>query len=121
MAVLYTEAVVRRGMPVTDFVGLSSSRIAKRLGLWPRKGSLQVGADADVTVIDPGRSGTFRLEDLHTVDYSIWDGYAYTGAPVITIARGEVVVQDGAFAGGPPAGSFLHRKGRARAGGAAAR
>ena len=115
MAVLFTEAVAKRGMPVTDFVGLSSTRIAKHLGLWPRKGSLQVGADADLAVIDPGRSGTLRLADMHTVDYSIWDGYEYTGLPVMTIARGRVVVEGGRYVGEGPTGQFLPREGRVRA------
>jgi dihydropyrimidinase len=111
MAVLFTEMVSRRGLPATEFVALSSSRIARRLGLWPQKGSLQVGADADLTVIDPDRRGTFRVADLHTVDYSIWDGYEYAAAPVLTVRRGAVVVEDGRSVGDGPRGEFLPRTG----------
>jgi dihydropyrimidinase len=111
MGVLFTEMVARRGMPVTEFVRVSSAGIARKLGLWPQKGSLQVGADADLALIDPTRTGTYRVEDLHTVDYSIWDGYEHTGAPITTILRGEVLIEDGRHVGAEPGGQFLPRVG----------
>ena len=52
---------------------------------------------------------------MHTVDYSIWDGYEYTGLPVMTIARGRVVVEGGRYVGEGPTGQFLPREGRVRA------
>jgi dihydropyrimidinase len=109
LAVLYTEAVVKRGLAMTEFVALASSRIARILGLWPRKGSLEVGADADIVLFDSGHRGVFRLADLHTADYSIWDGYQYAGRPTTTILRGEVVVAEGAFVGTPNGGQFVPR------------
>jgi dihydropyrimidinase len=108
MAVLFTEAMRRRLTP-EHFVRLSSSDIARRLGLWPRKGSLVPGADADLALIDPAHRGRLRLEDLHTVDYSIWDGYDYVGAPVSTVARGVVMVRDGEFVGPSGRGRFIAR------------
>jgi dihydropyrimidinase len=109
MTVLFSEAVSKRGMTPAEFVGLSSTRIARRLGLWPRKGTLQPGADADIAVIDPQRRGTYRLEDLHTVDYSIWDGFDYVGTPVMTVKSGEIVIEDGRYVGKGPRGEFLAR------------
>lgn len=109
LAVVYTEAVARRGMSMRDFVDLTSTRIAKVMGIWPQKGSLRVGADADIVVFDSARQGTFRLAELHTVDYSIWDGYAYAGRPVTSILRGVVMVEDGQFVGPPRTGRFIKR------------
>jgi dihydropyrimidinase len=117
MAVLFTEAVTRRAMPLERFAGLAGGDIARALGLWPRKGSLLPGADGDLVVIDPQRRGSWRLEDLHTVDYSIWEGYAYHGAPVATVFAGHLMVAEGEFVGADVRGRFL---GRAGAAGAAA-
>jgi dihydropyrimidinase len=109
MTVLFSEAVSKRGMTPSEFVGLSSTRIARRLGMYPRKGTLLPGADADIAVIDPGARGTIRLEDLHTVDYSIWDGFDYVGTPVMTVKSGEIVIEDGRYVGKGPRGEFLAR------------
>jgi len=109
LAVLYTEAVVKRGYSMSAFVDLAGTRVARILGLWPRKGSLSVGADADLVIFDPQDEGVFRLADLHTVDYSIWDGYAYAGRPHTTILRGEVMVEAGVFTGREGGGAFVPR------------
>lgn len=114
LAVLHTEAVARRGWPLQRFVHIASSGIARRLGLWPRKGSLLPGADADLVVFDPSRTGVFRTADLHTVDYSIWDGYEYVGEPTDTILRGTPMVRAGELVGPEGQGRFLHRPARAR-------
>ena len=109
LAVLYTEAVVKRGWPLERFVDIAGTGIARKLGLWPRKGSLMPGADADLVVFDPERRGTYRLDELHTVDYSIWDGYEYEGLPETTILRGVAMVRDGEFVGPGGTGRFVHR------------
>jgi dihydropyrimidinase len=110
LAVLYTEAVVRRGWSLPAFAELSGCGIARQLGLWPRKGSLLPGADADLVLFDPRRGGTFRTANLHTVEYSIWDGYRYEGEATMTILRGTVMVRDGQWVGPPGAGRFLARR-----------
>jgi dihydropyrimidinase len=101
--------VSRRGLPLPRFAALAGGQVARALGLWPRKGSLLPGADADLVVIDPERSGTVRLADLHTVDYSIWEGYAYHGAPVATVYAGQVVVADGEYVGPEIRGRYVAR------------
>ncbi len=109
MAVLFTEAVVTPRHGAQRFAALAGGEAARALGLWPRKGSLLPGADGDLVVIDPQRSGRWRLDDLHTVDHSIWEGYEYRGAPVATIYAGRLVVADGVFVGPDVRGRFLPR------------
>jgi dihydropyrimidinase len=109
LAVLYTEAVAKRGFSMAEFVDLATVRAARLFGMWPRKGSLRVGADADLVVFDGHAPGVFRLAELHTVDYSIWDGYAYAGRAATTVLRGEVMVEEGRFVGRPAGGQFIAR------------
>jgi dihydropyrimidinase len=95
MGVVYTEAVVRRGFPLERFVELTSSHAAKVFGLYPRKGAIAVGSDADIALIDPTIEKTLSNDDLHETDYSPWEGWEISGWPVTTILRGKVVVDGG--------------------------
>ncbi len=79
-------------------------------GLYPRKGTIAVGADADIVLWDPNRQETIRQEILHHgSDYTPWEGFRVTGWPVMTIARGQVVVEQGKVLGAPGHGAFLKR------------
>ncbi len=82
-------------MSLAAFVGLVSSNAARIMGLYPRKGALVPGSDADITVLDPALRRTIRKEDLHETDYSPWEGCAVDAWPRMTILRGKVVVEDG--------------------------
>jgi dihydropyrimidinase len=107
---VFSEGVSRRGMSVQRFVRLMSYNPARIFGMYPRKGVIAVGSDADIVVFDPRKEVTIRAEDLHmNVDYSVYEGTKLHGSPVATIARGEVVVQDGAFHGQPGRGQFIER------------
>ena len=114
LTVVFTEAVAKRGMTMRSFVDLTSTRVAKLMGMWPQKGAVRVGSDADLVIFDAKAAGSFRLADLHTVDYSIWDGYAYAGRPVTTILRGVVMVEDGRFVGPSGGGRYITRATAAR-------
>ena len=93
------------------FVELVATNPAKLMGLFPRKGTIAVGADADLALLDPARSWTVRAEDLHTrADFSAWEGWEVTGKVVTTILRGAVVVADGRFVGAPAGGRFHERR-----------
>ena len=70
MGVNYTEAVVRRGMSLEDYAAVTSTNAAKLLGLYPRKGAIAIGSDADITIIDPAVKKTLSMADLHLRDYS---------------------------------------------------
>ena len=87
-----------------------SSNAAKILGLYPRKGALAVGSDADIVLLETGIEKTIRAKDLHETDYTPWEGHDIFAWPVTTILRGKVVVQDGAFHGDLRDGQFLKRK-----------
>jgi dihydropyrimidinase len=109
-SLLYSEGVVRRDMTPQQFVRLTSYNPARIFGMYPEKGNLSVGADADLVIIDPRKERRVRAEDLHmNVDYSVYEGMDLRGVPTVTISRGEVVVQDGEFHGKPGRGRFAER------------
>ena len=99
MGVNYTEAVVRRGMSLEDYVAVTSTNAAKLLGLYPRKGAIAIGSDADITIIDPAVKKTLSMADLHLRDYSPWEGWQVEGWPTTVILRGKVMVDNGQLAG----------------------
>ena len=80
------------------------------MGLYPRKGAIAPGSDADITILDPSRRGKIRKEDLHESDYSPWEGHDIFAWPVVTILRGKVMVEGGRYFGEPGGGQYLKRK-----------
>ncbi|MCC7426886.1 MAG: amidohydrolase family protein [Alphaproteobacteria bacterium] len=110
IAVMFTEMVGRRGYSLERFVDLVSTNAARIMGMYPRKGALAPGADADITVLDPALRRIIRKEDLHETDYSPWEGHAVDAWPSMTILRGKVMVEDGRFLGAESDGQYLKRK-----------
>jgi dihydropyrimidinase len=110
VGIMYSEGVVKRGMPLERFVDVTSAHPARLLGFYPRKGAIVPGSDADVVVLDPDINRPLSLDDLHLVDYSIWEGWPITGWPVTTILRGKVMVENGALLGQPGDGQLIHRE-----------
>jgi len=109
VALMYTEMVGRRGYSIPKFVDLVSSNAAKIMGMYPRKGALAAGADADITVLDPSKRLTIRKEMLHESDYTPWEGHEVDAWPALTLLRGKVVVEDGKFSGELKDGQYLFR------------
>jgi dihydropyrimidinase len=107
---MYTEMVVRRGYSLPRYVDLVSTNAAKIMGLYPRKGAIAAGSDADITILDPSRRGKVRAEDLHETDYTPWEGHDIFAWPVLTLLRGKVAVENGQFLGREGAGQYLKRK-----------
>jgi dihydropyrimidinase len=92
------------------FVSLTSTAAAKAFNLWPRKGSFQVGADADVIVLDPARTKTLSARTQHQrTDFSVWEGREVRGVVVHTVAGGRHVWADGELRAEPGAGRYLPR------------
>jgi len=110
MGVNYSEGVVKRGMSLERYVDVTSTNAAKLLGLYPRKGTITVGSDADIAIIDPSIKKTLSMSDLHVRDYSPWEGWEVEGWPTTVILRGKVMVEKGQLVGGPDAGQLISRK-----------
>ena len=110
MGIAYTEAVVNRGFTLERFVDITSANAAKILGMYPRKGALEPGSDADIVVIDPSVHRPLSATDLHETDYSVFDGWDLRGWPIATILRGKVIMEDGRLVGSPGDGERVPRK-----------
>jgi len=92
-------------------VALLATNPARIFGLYPRKGIISVGSDADIVLYDPRPQRQITSADLHMgLDYTIYEGWTCVGAPVMTILRGQVVVEDGKYVGTPGQGEFLKRQ-----------
>jgi dihydropyrimidinase len=108
--VAFTKLVQERGMALDRFADCVSTNAAKILGLYPRKGAILPGSDADLAIIDPALEKTLTLDDLHAdSDYSIWEGFACRGYPITTVLRGKVIVEGGQLLGTPADGKWLER------------
>lgn len=108
---MYTEGVGKRGLSLNQFVALVSTNPAKLFGMYPRKGAVEVGSDADLLIFDPNRKVTIHADDLQTnCDWSPYEGWELTGYPHLTISRGKTVAEDGKFVGKTGYGQFITRK-----------
>jgi dihydropyrimidinase len=110
VAIIYTEVVRKRGRGLGEFVNLVATNAAKILGLYPRKGVLDIGSDADIVLFDPRDSRVLTARQLHESDYTPWEGREVAGWPSMTIQRGKVLVERGTFVGDPADGKFLPRR-----------
>lgn len=110
LAVILTEGVHKRGLPLTAVTRMLSSNPARIMGLYPRKGSFLPGSDADFTVVDLEDDWTLSEKDLHYKNpHSPFVGRSFKGRVIQTIVRGETVYQEGAFPKKPGYGRFLPR------------
>ncbi len=113
---LVLNAVNEGKLTLQDAVRFASVQPAKRFGLYPRKGTIEIGSDADMTIVDLKKETVFRKEDMHTRSgHTSWDGMRVTGMPVATIVRGSIIMEDGAIRGEPGYGRFTPGIGAASA------
>ena len=110
MGVNYTEAVVRRGMSLTQFANITATNAARLLGMYPQKGVIAPGSDADFAIIDPTIHKRLTMDDLHLRDYSPWEGWEIFGWPTTVILRGKVMVDNGQLLGEPTDGQRIRRR-----------
>ena len=111
LAVTWAKLVSTGRISYERFAAITSTNAAKILGMYPQKGAVAVGSDADIVVWDPNIRKVLTLDDLHSdADYSIWEGFECTGYPVMTILRGKVIVEDGKLVGSTSDGRWLKRK-----------
>ena len=107
---LYSEGVKKGRISIFDLVRVTSEAPAMRFGLSGSKGRIEVGFDADFVVIDPDKSVRLTADALHTrIDYSIYDQITTQGYPVLTVSRGEVVMEEGSFVGKRARGRYIPR------------
>jgi dihydropyrimidinase len=107
---LHTYGVKAGKIDLHTFVDVASTRVAKLFDLFPRKGAIQLGADADLVVFDPNYRGTISANTQHmNVDYSAFEGWKLEGRASVVVARGEVAARDGKFTGRIGRGRFLKR------------
>jgi dihydroorotase-like cyclic amidohydrolase len=110
LGIMYTEMVGKRGFSLQDFVAVTSTNAARIMGLYPRKGVLAPGSDADIAVMDPHAGRTLRAEELHETDHSPWDGTRVSAWPVMTLLGEKIVVDRGVFYGDLRDGNCMKRK-----------
>ena len=109
--VLYTYGVKAGKIDLHTFVNVASTQAAKTFDLFPRKGTIQPGADADLVVFDPNYRGKISAKTHHVnVDYNVFEGWKIEGRPSVVTVRGQVAVRDGRFVGKLGHGKFLQRK-----------
>src|SRR3954469_8221111 len=108
---LYTYGVKSGKIDLHTFVNAASTQVAKQFDLFPRKGTIQPGADADLVVFDPDYRGTISAKTQSmNVDYSAFEGWKLEGRPSVVTVRGKVAIKDGKFVGESARGQFLKRK-----------
>jgi dihydropyrimidinase len=111
LSLIYTGGVHGKRFSANRFVELVSTAPAKLFGLYPRKGTIAVGSDADLVIFDPNREEIISAKTHHMrVDYSMFEGIHTTGAPKAVFSRGKAVIDAGKFVGRPGAGQFVRRQ-----------
>jgi dihydropyrimidinase len=110
MSLIFDGGVVQKRISLNRFVELTSTAAAKIFGLFPKKGTIAVGSDADIVIFNPERELVISSATHHMrVDYSAYEGRKVRGVSEIVLSRGNVVVEDGAFKGKAGDGRFLKR------------
>ena len=110
MGLIYNGGVAENRISLNRFVELTSTAAAKMFGLFPRKGTIAVGSDADIVIFDPNAETTFGVENEHmNVDYSSYEGWTVKGRVDMVIQRGRVVIANGEHTGRAGDGQFLKR------------
>jgi dihydropyrimidinase len=110
LPLLFTEGVAKGRLSLERFVALTSTNAARLFGLYPRKGTIAIGSDADVVVWETRERRTIRDEDLYTrAGHSVYRGRELTAWPAATVRRGEVVCENGKVLGAAGSGQILAR------------
>ena len=108
LTVLYDDGVNGGRLTLPRLVDVLCETPARLFGLYPRKGTLRVGSDADLVIFDPRRPVTLTASTQHSLaGYSLYEGLQVTGAPVLTMQRGRVIAEGGVLAAAPGAARFL--------------
>lgn len=113
MSLIFNGGVAQKRISLNRFVQLTSTNAAKMFGLFPRKGTVAVGSDADLVVFDPDRTETLSINNPLThhmrVDYNTYEGFQVKGYSEVVVSRGKIVCDKGQWKGKSGAGKFLKR------------
>ncbi len=110
MSLVYNGGVVSGKISLNRFVEIVSTAAAKIFGLFPRKGTIAVGSDADIVIFDPDEEMTISVKTHHmNVDYSAYEGMKVRGVTKTVLSRGDLVIEEGKYVGKPGHGEFLKR------------
>jgi len=113
MSLVFDGGVRSGRISLNRFVELTSTSPAKLFGLFPRKGTIAPGSDADIVIFDPKRTTRLSVASLHMkVDYNPYEGREVTGVPETVLSRGRVIIDQGKFVGRAGDGAFIKRAGR---------
>ena len=111
MPVMWTEGVGSGRMSVNQFVALHCTNPAKIFGMYPQKGSLLPGSDADIVIWDPNREVGYGVRSAHhRTDYNLYEGWKLKGYPEKVFLRGSLIVDGTSWLGKAGSGRFIHRK-----------
>jgi dihydropyrimidinase len=111
LTVTYDEGVNRGKIKPNKLVQLFSENPAKIFGLYPRKGTIQKGADADLLIFDPNQIHTIQHQTQHSgAPYTLYEGRRCKGKPILVMQRGKVLIENGEMQGRPGEGKFLSTK-----------
>jgi dihydropyrimidinase len=110
MPLIYNGGVAENRISLNRFVELTSTAAAKMFGLFPKKGTIAVGSDADIVIFDPHQEQTLSARDHHmNVDYSAYEGQTIKGVVSTVLSRGKVLIDEGEYKGKSGDGKFLKR------------
>ena len=111
VSILFSEGVKKGRITLNQFVDITSTRAAKLFGMYPKKGTIAVGTDADLVIFDPEVERTISAKTHHmAVDYNPFEGMNVIGEPISVLSRGEFVIRDKQFVGKAGAGEFIKRE-----------
>jgi len=109
LPIIMTEGVNKGRITIEQFVKLTSENAARIWGIYPKKGVLSPGSDADITIVDPNREWVLSTNNLNSVsDYSIYEGRVVKGKAIKTFLRGKLVAEDGELVAKAPLGEFVN-------------
>ena len=108
LTVVYDGGINGGKISLPQLAAAMSETPARLFGLYPRKGTLQPGSDADLVLFDPARRQTLGISSQHSkANYTLYEGRQVTGAPILTMQRGEVIVENGQLLAQPGRARFL--------------
>ena len=108
--IVFSEGVGKGRISASKFVEITSANPAKLAGMYPQKGAIAVGSDADLVLMDPDLELTLSTEQMHSkCDFSPYEGFRVKGAPSMTISRGEIIYKNGQPAAARGRGKLVFR------------